>query len=78
MGRRRGSQDFIPLTLAPPTMSDIGRPLKIITGLELTTDHFQYARLTYVIRAHDTARLYGPPLATNVRNPRALVQYLKG
>jgi hypothetical protein len=34
----------------------LGRPLKIITGLELTTDHFQYARLTYVIRAHDPAR----------------------
>jgi hypothetical protein len=26
-------------------MSDIGRPLKIITGLELATEHFQHARL---------------------------------
>ena len=32
-------------------MSDIDRPLKIITGLELTTDHFHYARLTCVTRA---------------------------
>ena len=31
-------------------MSDVGRPLKIIPGLKLTTDHFQCARLNYVIR----------------------------